>query len=471
MIAQNRSIFDQLKNQNFFSPLTSKYARLYYDVALQLLDISLSNPIIPYKAAIARTDNCIEKYKLQEGAFKDREDSLSAAEVLSTLKDYGWVTPKRLTADNRDVITMTKDCIRITSALKEYSESGDTGMMNHLYVIRDILRDVLTNKDKSKSGRRNFPYQLVYKELVKHSDDLALELVELFNSIDDITKSVMNAKNPKEYYETFFDGSFKGKFFKSYMTMKDGGHLPYLLTSIQEGIEQIKLDEELMRNTVSEFAALTGREEWDVEREILNKYTDIENYLSTSKESDFQKRLKEIDDKLNNYIDNLASRFGYIFNSQGALKEAVDKYLGCIEVNGLENAPDLTPAIRIQSIKTISEESTKITKEREGFGEAVAIEKESLSNEEKERRTAELKASMQNPYSMKVVAAYLDYLLGNNTKLILDNRHITDKEVAMKFAAGITFSGATGFNFKVTMLNQYIESNEIRMKNIMIERV
>lgn len=471
MFIQNRSIFDQIKNQNFFSPLTSKHSRLYYDVAVQLLDASLSNPIIPYKAALSRTENCIEAYKLQTDAFKDREEAMSASEVLSHLKDYGWVTPKRLTADNRDVITMTKDSIRITSALKEYAESGDGGMMNHLYVIRDILRDVLYSKDGKQSGRRSFPYQLVYKELVKHTDELAMELLELFNSIDDITKSVMSAKNPKEYYETFFNGTFKDKFFKSYMLMKDGGHLPYLLNSIQDGMEQLKADKELMQSTVSEFAAINGIEEWKAEREILNKYTDIESYLSISKDSDFQNRMREIDDKLNSYIDNLASRFGYIFNSQGALKEAVDRYLGFVDVHGLDNAPDLEDVIKITNIKTVSDESVKISKESVAQNTSVAIEKVSLTEDEKIQRTVALKESMQNKYSMKFVSAYFDQLLGDSSSLILDNSHITDKEVALRFAAGMTFSGSSEFKFRVKPLDYYIENNEIKMKNIMIERV
>ena len=469
MLTQTRSIFDQIKNSNFFTPLTSKHARLYYDVAVQLLDASLSNPIIPYKAALSRTETCIARYNLETDAFKDREDAMSASEVLSNLKEYGWVTPKRLTADNRDVITMTKDSIRITSALKEYAESGDSGMMNHLYIIRDVLRDALN--PEGRSGRRSFPYQLVYKELVKHTDELAMELLELFNSIDDITKCVMNAKNPKEYYETFFNGTFKDKFFKPYMLMKDGGHLPYLLNSIQDGMERLRADKELMKNTVSEFAVVNGIEEWKAEREILNKYSDIEGYLSISKDSDFQNRMKEIDDKLNSYIDNLASRFGYIFNSQGALKEAVDRYLGFVDVHGLENAPDLEPVIRIINTKIISDESIRINKETVAQNTSVAIEKVPLTEDEKIRRTAALKESMQNKYSIKFVSAYFDYLLGENDSIILDNSHITDKEVALRFAAGMTFSGSSEFKFRVKPLDYYIENAEIKMKNIMIERV
>ena len=181
--------------------------------------------------------------------------------------------------------------------------------------------------------------------------------------------------------------------------------------------------------------------------------------------------MKEIDDKLNTYIDNLASRFGYIFNSQGALKEAVDKYLGFVEVHGLENAPDIEHIIRINNTKVISDESTKIAKEKALVSESVAIEKVSLTEEEKVRRTVALKESMQNKYSMKVVSVYFDYLLGNNSSLILDNSHITDKEVALRFAAGMTFSGASEFKFRVKPLDYYIENNEIKMKNIMIERV
>jgi hypothetical protein len=69
------------------------------------------------------------------------------------------------------------------------------------------------------------------------------------------------------------------------------------------------------------------------------------------------------------------------------------------------------------------------------------------------------------------VSAYFDYLLGENDSMILNNSHITDQEVALRFAAGMTFSGSSEFKFRVKPLDYYIENAEIKMKNIMIERV
>ena len=211
-----RLIFDKIENEKFFVPLTSNNSRLYYATALKLMECSLQEPTILYKTALNKAEACI-KLHCNEASEK------TPSEVLSYLKEYGWITPKRLTADNHYVITVTKDCSRILSSLREYSESGESEMMNHLYTIRDILGDIY---NKENSGRRYAPYQSIYRELVQHHMDLAREMGELFNNIDNIIKSIMKATTNAEYFDILLNTDFQTKFFSSYSRMKNGGNSP-----------------------------------------------------------------------------------------------------------------------------------------------------------------------------------------------------------------------------------------------------
>lgn len=102
---------------------------------------------------------------------------------------------------------------------------------------------------------------------------------------------------------------------------------------------------------------------------------------------------------------------------------------------------------------------------------SMVIDKITLTDEEKALRTAALKDSMSSKYSMQRISLFLDNLLGDKKELTLENGNIGNKDTALMFASAITFSGAKEFKFRCYALDYFIENDEIRMKNIRIERV
>lgn len=455
---ERKSIFDKISNEKFFSPLSSPNARIYYRCIVSLMNYSLSEPVIPYDIAIKKAQKSIY---IEDG--KDSEKS--GAAVLQALIEAGWLTPKRLTSDNIYITTITKDCAMILSYIKKYAESGSNEMINHLYAMMDILKNVF----EKKSSRRISPYHSVFVELIQHREELAIEMSNMYVDIDAIVKSIISAKTNEEYFDVLINHSLKEKFFSSYQRMKDKGRESYLRVEICNYIEKLLNDRDLITRTAKVMSESLNISLSEAEEKVILEYEDMRDYLANTAYSDYSRVDKMIDDKINSYITNLYSRFTYIFENNGKFKSSLNKYLENVQKNGLDNVVDLNSAINANSYMMVSNESVKVREKAEKENQSNELPTETLSEEEKKRRTIELKEAMQSKYSIKAVIAYFESIMKNKTEMILDNS--VKREDALYYAAGMTFSGDANFPFRITALDYYVENEEIKMKNIKIERV
>ena len=82
------SLFDKLNNENFFAPLNSKYARIYYDCAVAFIDASTLSPIIIYDDALDMIQQCINRAKTY-----DEEIEVQRSDIFASMVNCGWITP------------------------------------------------------------------------------------------------------------------------------------------------------------------------------------------------------------------------------------------------------------------------------------------------------------------------------------------------------------------------------------------
>lgn len=462
------SIFDKLGNQNFFAPLNSKYARIYYDCAVTLVDISTTSPIIIYDEALDRIQQCINRFN--SGA--DESTDIQRSEIFANMVGCGWITPKKLNAMNQYETTITKDCGRIFFALRDYASAGKTEMANHLYHMQEILYDIL-RQDKTKSNRYNSPYQSVYLELIREQQILTVDMVELYNNIDTIVRQIVSFSKSEELMEFLIGDTMIQKFFDNYWRMKHNGRAGFIKSSICNGLERVMLDEELMQKTAEAYAEDKNISVEIALHRIEEDYENICLYLGNTEGSSYAQIERQIDAKIQSYTSNLNTKFSYVFSRDGGLKQLMNKYFALIKKHGNvdDKCPDINDAILLGETKMICDMSFKNLEREKSNPEMKPMEIVEMSDEEKYSRTEALKDSMKNKYSQQVVAEYFNHILGDRDSLILDNSHLDQYESGYLFAAGITFSGAQGFPFKVTMLDYYLENDTIKMKNIKIERV
>lgn len=461
------SLFDKLNNVNFFAPLNSKYSRLYYDCALALIDASTTSPIIIYDDVLEKIQLCINHYNT-----KDNPVEIQRSDVFATMVECGWVTSKKLNATNRYETTITKDCGRIFFALRDYASAGKSEMANHLYHMQEILYDVL-RQDKSKSNRYNSPYQSVYLELIREQAILTVDMVELYNNIDTIVRQIISFSKSKELMEFLVGDTMIQKFFDNYWRMKHNGRAGFIKSSICNGLERVMMDETLMNKTAEAMAEDRNISVDDALRIVQNDYEGICLYLDNSEDSSYTQIERQIDAKIQSYTNNLNTKFAYVFNQNGGLKRLLNKYFTIIKEQGglSDDAPDINDAIMAREQKMICDLSFKKLTRDTSAPEIKPMDVVEMSEEEKYNRTQALQDSMKNKYSQQVVSEYFNQLLGERDCIILDNSHLDQYESGYLFAAGVTFSGAAGFPFKVTMLDYYIENATLKMKNIQIERI
>lgn len=461
------SLFDKLNNENFFAPLNSKYARIYYDCAVAFIDASTLSPIIIYDDALDMIQQCINRAKTY-----DEEIEVQRSDIFATMVNCGWITPKKLNATNRYETTITKDCGRIFFSLRDYASAGKSEMANHLYHMQEILYDVL-RLDKTKSNRYMSPYQSVYLELVREQAVLAVDMVELYNNIDTVVRQIISFSKSTELMQFLIGDTMIQKFFDNYWRMKHNGQVGFIKANICNGLDALMANEDLMMATAEAMAEDKNISTDEALRRIMQDYEAICIYLDNSEDSSYTQIERQIDAKIQSYTSNLNTKFAYVFNQDGGLKRLMNKYFSLIKEQGglSDDAPDINEAINLSEQKMVCDLSFKKLTRETVIAEMKPMDVVEMSDTEKYNRTEALKASMENKYSQRIVAEYFEQLLGERDALILDNSHLDQYESGYLFAAGITFSGAAGFPFKVSMMDYYIENDMLKMKNIKIERV
>lgn len=461
------SIFDKINKETFFKPLVSKYARIYYDAIIDLIDLSSESPIIIYEDALERIQYCINRYNAD---FEPTE--IQRSDIIADMIECGWLTPKKLNASNRYETTITKDCGRIFFYLRDYATAGKSEMANHLYHMKEILDDV-TQNNKSRSNRYNSPYQSVYLELIREQAILAVEMIELYNNIDTIIRQIIGFSKSQEMMEFLVGDKLIQKFFDNYWRIKHKGRAGFIKSYICNALNIISEDEDMMRRTAEEMASDKEISYDAAYRKIDSDYRRIMMYLSNSSDSSYTQIERQIDEKIQSYINNLNSKFMYIFGSNGGLKRLMHEYFDLMKARGAidKDGPDINEAILVSENKMIGEMSYYTPVREKTAAELKPLETIEMSDEEKMTRTEAYMYNAQNKYSQKHVEAFCEMLLDGKDSVVLDSSHLDEWENGCLIAACQTFNNAEEFPFQISFTGGFIENAIMRIKNIKIERI
>lgn len=518
---QNVNFFDHIKNEDFFKPLTFKYRRIYYECIQILIRESKKYPVLyeaDAKDSLAVYLNNLEVEKQQtvtlektvsdkadkrqihenateflqqnrlnsiqkEEVLQDRssqngwkqkernrkaeretpdltqedpepETALQPAAILALFRACGWLRPREMGRNGEYVVTVSTDCRRIMDFLHKMTQKGGQGTMsNRIFSMYEIVKSA----SEPDSIRRERPYSNILMPLLDNESELKNELLDLKDNISDIMKAVIAFQDMNSLGQYIMKNEFLDRFFSEYFFIKNNGLIPTQIAYIRDRLRTFREDElyEKMLVECCEKQELTVQEA----RELLDRYfTELQYFVSY----EYEENMELIDQRINSYY-NLANTRIMLMASNGVrLETMLNDFLNVTaalpedaQKEAFEKAAQCSRVTHQSYVGHASFRKYKRVKNEEQY---TGLSVSTLTDEEKEARTANLFASAPNRYSVDRVSDYLEDAFGQKDEIRLEEQTLETRDEALMYAAAMLYSQNVEFPYKVEIPEEETET-------------
>ena len=276
-------------------------------------------------------------------------------------------------------------------------------MSNRIFSMYEIVKSA----SEPDSIRRERPYSNILMPLLDNESELKNELLDLKDNISDIMKAVIAFQDMNSLGQYIMKNEFLDRFFSEYFFIKNNGLIPTQIAYIRDRLRTFREDElyEKMLVECCEKQELTVQEA----RELLDRYfTELQYFVSYEYEDNTELN----DQRINSYY-NLANTRIMLMASNGVrLETMLNDFLNVTAAlpdkrrrKPLKKAAQCSCVIHQSYVGHASFRKYKRVKNEEQY---TGLSVSTLTDEEKEARTANLFASAPNRYSVDRVSDYLE---------------------------------------------------------------
>lgn len=463
------NFFDYIKNDAFFKPLTLKYRRIYYDCIQILIDKTKELPVL-YEADAKDSITVYLKNLLNDnniiGEIESDENGteLQAADILSLLRECGWVLPREIGRNGEYVVNISIDCRRFMDFLRKMTEKTGEGMMsNRIFSMYEIMKSAF----EEDSVRRERPYTNILVPLINDETELKNELADLKDSISSIMKAVIIFQDINSFGQFIMKDEMLDRFFSEYFFVKNNGLIPTQISFIRGKLRILRQEEtsEKMIKECSEKLQLSYEE---AEERVERYFAELQYFLSY----EYDANMELIDSRINNYY-NLANTRIMLMASNGVrLEAAINDFLNAVSTMpeeeqdaAMEQVADCTLIINQKYVGCKSFEKNKRVKNE---GENIGLVTAELSEEEKRLQTEKLFHSSPNRYSVDRVSAFLDVQLGAEKEMSIREKTIQTKEEILMFAAAMLYAKNEEFPYDVRLSEEIVKTEIADITNMTV---
>lgn len=472
------NFFDYIKNDAFFKPLTLKYRRIYYDCIQILIEKTKELPVLYESDAkdsitvYLKNAGIIETKKnisddtnlIEEIASDENSTELQAAEILSLLRECGWLLPREIGRNGEYVVNISIDCRRFMDFLRKMTEkTGEGTMSNRIFSMYEIMKSAF----EEDSVRRERPYTNILVPLMDNETELKNELADLKDSISSIMKAVIVFQDINSFGQFIMKDEMLDRFFSEYFFVKNNGLIPAQISFIKGKLRILRQEEtcEKMIKECSEKLQLSYEE---AEERVERYFAELQYFLSV----EYEANMELIDSRINNYY-NLANTRIMLMASNGVRLEAVmNDFLNAVskmpeaEQNiAMEKAADCA---RIINQKYIGYKSFEKNKRVKNEGENIGLATVELTEEEKRLQTEKLFSSSPNRYSVERVGSFFDVQLGSENKICVKEKVIQTKEEILMFAAAMLYAKNEEFPYDIQLSEETVKTEIADITNVTV---
>lgn len=461
-------VFETLRNEKFFSPLTGVNKRVYFECITELIEYSKSTPVL-YETNVRDTLELYlanKQYHVENDDTDFGYDDRDSVKIIRKFRECGWLSKPELGRNGEYITNITSNCRRIMDFLNRISNrKNDAAISNRILSMYEILQSTYSDN----SVRKDRPYSSVIIPLMDDESELKNEVLDLKDNISIIISQITEINDLSSMGSYLLSDQFLEKFFNDYFYMKNNGLIPSILKGIADQLRRFKNDS-LFDKAVSEYCERMQADN-DAARDLLMKYINEMYYYITI---EYPESMELIDESINKYYRLANMRIRLVTSNGLNVQSSIDEILTKIKESEQEEKDRLLErlhdCVSIGSQKYISRKSFHKKKHQVNDFESTAIVNNDLTDEEKAKITSELMENSVNPYSIERTNGYFDILFKESMLPFVKSKYIKTKEEALMFASAFIYSGENEFDYVVELDEGYEETAVADITNMIVRR-
>lgn len=461
-------VFEILKNEKFFNPLTGVNKRVYFECISELIEYSKTTPVL-YETNVRDTLELYlsnKQYHVENDDTEFGYDDRDSVKIIRKFRECGWLSKPELGRNGEYITNITSNCRRIIDYLNRIcNRRNDASISNRILSMYEILQGTYSEN----SVRKERPYSLVIVPLMDDETELKNEVLDLKDSISIIFGQVTEINEFSAMGSYILDNKFLEKFFTDYFYMKTNGLIPSILKGISDQLRRFKNDS-LMDKAIDEYSKIMQINH-DKAKDILTKIVDEMFYYITS---EYPESMESIDENINKYYRLLNMRTRFLTSNGLNIQSTIDTILTRIKESQNEEKAEiiykLQECVSITSQRYISRKSYQKKKRQVFDTTSSEIVVDDLTDEEKAAITNELMENSINPYSIERTNSYFNVLFKENMMPFVKSKYIRKKEEALMFASAFIYSGENEFDYVVELEEGYEATAVADITNMIVRR-
>lgn len=461
-------VFETLKNEKFFNPLTGVNKRVYFECISELIEYSKTTLVL-YETNVRDTLELYlsnKQYHVENDDTEFGYDDRDSVKIIRKFRECGWLSKPELGRNGEYITNITSNCRRIIDYLNRIcNRRNDASISNRILSMYEILQGTYSEN----SVRKERPYSLVIVPLMDDETELKNEVLDLKDSISIIFGQVTEINEFSAMGSYILDNKFLEKFFTDYFYMKTNGLIPSILKGISDQLRRFKNDS-LMDKAIDEYSKIMQINH-DKAKDILTKIVDEMFYYITNEYPD---SMESIDENINKYYRLLNMRTRFLTSNGLNIQSTIDTILTRIKESQNEEKAEiidkLQECVSITSQRYISRKSYQKKKRQVFDTTSSEIVVDDLTDEEKAAITNELMENSINPYSIERTNSYFNVLFKENMMPFVKSKYIRTKEEALMFASAFIYSGENEFDYVVELEEGYEATAVADITNMIVRR-
>ena len=328
-------VFEILKNEKFFNPLTGVNKRVYFECISELIEYSKTTPVL-YETNVRDTLELYlsnKQYHVENDDTEFGYDDRDSVKIIRKFRECGWLSKPELGRNGEYITNITSNCRRIIDYLNRIcNRRNDASISNRIISMYEILQGTYSEN----SVRKERPYSLVIVPLMDDETELKNEVLDLKDSISIIFGQVTEINEFSAMGSYILDNKFLEKFFTDYFYMKTNGLIPSILKGISDQLRRFKNDS-LMDKAIDEYSKIMQINH-DKAKDILTKIVDEMFYYITN---EYPESMESIDENINKYYRLLNMRTRFLTSNGLNIQSTIDTILTRIKESQNEEKAEI----------------------------------------------------------------------------------------------------------------------------------
>ncbi len=457
-------LFDMIP-ENLFSMLSSKNKNLYAESLFVLLDAFKQHLKISKDKLISMIISKLED-RIINADFSD-EDLLESEHTISgkahflvrKLKNTGWIIIETEN-DFKEYVTVPSYSYRIIQLLYDISNVTDTENFTFVYSTYSALKLA----DETHDIREMIT---ALNDGATRTEKLIESLKSVYHSITYYNQTLINTLSVNRVLQSHYDGYQKEIVSQILRPLKIKDSVPKYKLSIQLILKKWLVDDDTIDDLIQYTKESQNLEYSDCRNEILGKiHYIIDTYDNLEK--DF---IDVIDRKNRRYTQATTQKIDYLINSDQTVKGNLIYILKSLSSDCSENILDsLSDMLELYEQVYVNEESLYERKRSAKRGKCSELIMTEDSIDFKIQAKAMAAQMMNNKYSKKKVADFVDRILGDKNETTTNEFEISDDDTYILTLLSVVQADDKDSDYSVDIINKYIASPKYEIPFILYKR-